>query len=548
MPRSGRTPTGTNPVRILVAQASPVVGDVEGNAQACISAIADAARVRARMMLTTELALSGYPPRDLLEREDLTSTCHDAALRVAAATAGTDVIAIFGTPWRDGGLRNAAVIAAGGRIVATRYKSLLPTYDVFDEARWFVPESDPAPVEIDGLRIGVTICEDIWNEPGIGPHYAVDPLTRMLGCDVVVNLSASPFHAGKGGVRLALLRRKAERVGCPVVYANMVGGNDELLFDGNSMAVAADGRLLGRAKQWAPDALLVDTDEAPPDADGAAGSFEEEVVEALTMGVRDYAARCGFRTALIGLSGGIDSALVATLAVRALGADRVVGVGMPGPFSSPGSVSDARSLADRLGMAFSVVPIDGIVDAFGRALNVAPGAHDVTAQNLQARARGTILMGLSNRDGHLLLTTGNKSEMAVGYCTLYGDMNGGLAVIGDVFKTDVYRIARWLNREREIIPASTLEKPPSAELAPDQTDQDSLPPYAVLDAILHLYVEGVVDPDAIVARGHPRELVERVVRMVVRSEYKRWQAAPVLRVSPRAFGSGRRIPLAQRWN
>ncbi len=522
------------------------MGDVEGNYQACIEAIGAAHSAGARIMLTTELALSGYPPRDLLEREDLIAACRLAAEHVAAATANTAVIAIFGCPWQDGGLRNAAVIAAEGRIVAVCYKTLLPTYDVFDEARWFVACDDPQPVVVGGLRIGVTICEDIWNEPGIGHRYAVDPLTRMGGCDVVVNLSASPFHAGKSGVRLALLRRQAEQVGCPIVYANMVGGNDELLFDGGSLAVAADGRLLACAGRWQPERMLVATDGVGM-SPSAEASFEEEVIDGLTMGVRDYASRCGFRTALIGLSGGIDSALVATLAARALGPERVVAVGMPGPFSSAGSVVDARALADTLGIAFSVMPIDGIVGAFGGALMIPPGAHDVTAQNIQARARGTLLMALSNRDGHLLLTTGNKSEMAVGYCTLYGDMNGGLAVIGDVFKTDVYRMARWLNRDHEIIPSSTLDKPPSAELAPDQTDQDSLPPYVVLDAILHLYVEGVVDPDAIVARGHPRELVERVVRMVVRSEYKRWQAAPVLRVSPRAFGSGRRIPLAQRW-
>jgi NAD+ synthetase len=536
-------------VRVLIIQGDPVIGDIARNARLAIAGIEAAAARGARIALGSELQLSGYPPRDLLERRDLLRACRAAALEVAKATAGTDVIAVFGTPWEDGGVRNSAVVAARGDIVAVRHKSLLPTYDVFDEHRYFLPETDPRPVEFEGLRLGVTICEDIWNEPavGIGRHYDVDPVQRMRGCDVILNLSSSPFHAQKEATRLALVRRKAAQAGAPLVYCNQVGGNDELLFDGGSLAVAADGRLLLQAPQFEPGHHLVDLDG--PGVEPTHLPVEEEVLQALTMGVRDYAARCGFKTAVLGLSGGIDSALVAVLGARALGPENVYAVGMPGPFSSPGSITDAQVLAEHLGIHWQILPITPVHQAFLTALApaLAGTQPDVTEENLQARVRGTLLMALSNKYGHLLLTTGNKSEMAVGYCTLYGDMNGGLAVLADVFKTDVYRLARHINRDAEIIPSSTITKPPSAELAPNQTDQDSLPPYDQLDAILRLYVEGVSDPDDIVACGHPRGIVERVVRMVVRSEYKRWQAAPGLRVSPRAFGSGRRIPLAQVW-
>ncbi len=534
-------------MRVLIAQLSPVVGDVVGNADACIAAIHEAEARGARVVVCPELVVSGYPPRDLLERVDLVAACRAAAERIAAAT--TSTIAVFGCPWDDGGLRNSAVVAHAGRIVAVRHKSLLPTYDVFDEGRYFVPETDPRPVEVDGLRLGITICEDIWNEAGLVRHaYALDPVERVKGCDLVVNLSASPFHAGKGALRAELVSRQATQAGATLVYANMVGGNDELLFDGASLVANARGEIVFQGEQFRPGLALVDT--GGPAVEPRFAAFEDEVLDALVMGTRDYAARTGFSTAVIGLSGGIDSALVAVIGARALGAHNVVGLGMPGPYSSEGSVSDARALAKNLGMPFEIVPITPAWTAFSTALAplFAGKAPDVTEENLQARARGTVLMAVSNKFAHLLLTTGNKSEMAVGYCTLYGDMNGGLAIIGDVFKTDVYRLSRHVNAAQELIPPATLTKPPSAELAPNQTDQDSLPPYPVLDGILRLYVEGVQDTESIVARGYDRALVERVIRMVVRSEYKRWQAAPVLRVSPRAFGSGRRIPLAQRWH
>jgi NAD+ synthetase len=537
-------------VRVALVQGDPVIGDLERNVRICTDGIACAAQAGARIALGSEMVISGYPPRDLLERTDFVEACRAACVTVAAATAGTDVIAVFGAPWDDGGrLRNAAVVAHRGVIVDVRYKSLLPTYDVFDEGRYFDPEQKPRMVEVDGIRLGITICEDIWNDPAVLPRrrYALDPLEAMQGCHVLLNLSASPFHAGKAELRRELLGRAARRLGVPAFYCNQVGGNDELLFDGGSFAVNAAGQVIAGAERFAARTLVCDAAAAPVAPPSA--SFEQEVHDALVMGIRDYAARCGFRTAVVGLSGGIDSAVVAALAVRALGASNVVGVGMPGPFSSEGSVTDARALAEALGIAFHLVPITPIHARFLEALAApfAGRAPDVTEENLQARVRGTVLMAFSNKFGHLLLTTGNKSELAVGYCTLYGDMNGGLAVIADVFKTDVYRLARHINRERPIIPESTLTKPPSAELAPNQTDQDSLPPYDQLDAILRLYVEGVVSPDAIVAHGHPREVVERVVRLVVRNEYKRWQAAPALRVSARAFGSGRRLPLAQVW-
>lgn len=547
-------------MRVLMAQVSPVVGDVAGNAAICRAAGERARAAGCRVCVLPELVVSGYPPRDLLERADFVAACQRAAHDVAASSDG-DLILVFGAPWRpaEGArLRNAAVVAHGGHIVDLRFKALLPTYDVFDERRYFEPETDPRPLTVGGLRLGVTICEDIWTGPGGRPWpagggaasraYDVDPIARMGGCDLVVNLSASPFHAGKGRLRYELLRRQATRAGVPIAYCNAVGGNDELVFDGDSLALSPAGSLLAQGPAFAESDVVVDLDGEPSTFRSL--PFEEEVLSALRLGVHDYARRCGFSSAVLGLSGGIDSALVAAIAARALGPDRVLAVGMPGPFSSEGSVTDSRALADRLGIRFEVAPIGRVNDAFLDAL--APffrdRPRDVAEENLQARARGTLLMGISNKLGHLLLTTGNKSEMAVGYCTLYGDMNGGLGVIADVFKTDVYRLCRWMNRDGDVVPKPILDKPPSAELAWGQTDQDSLPPYEVLDDVLRLYVEGMVDPEEIIAQGHDAETVRRIVRMVVLAEYKRWQAAPALRVSPKAFGTGRRLPLAQRWH
>ena len=538
-------------MRVLMAQVSPVVGDIAGNEALARASLAAGCAQRADLVVLTEQIISGYPARDLLDYEGFLEACERAAERLAAATDTAGPVLIFGCPWRQpGGLRNAAVVAHGGRIVALRSKSLLPTYDVFDESRYFQPETATTPVQVAGFTLGITICEDLWNDPALFPRhrYPTDPLARLTGCDLIVNLSASPFHAGKASLRRELFRRRAQQAGAPLVFVNQVGGNDELLFDGRSLALDATGGLLAQGPAFTPAQILIDT-ALPPAVEPPAMPFEEEVTAALCMGLRDYAARCGFRTAVLGLSGGIDSALVCCLAARALGPTQVTAVAMPGPYSSGASLADARTLAGNLGVHFEVLPIGAVYEAYRATLatRFAGRPFDVTEENLQARVRGNLLMALSNKEGHLVLTTGNKSETAVGYTTLYGDMAGGLAVISDVFKTDVYRLAQHFNRAGELIPPHILTRPPSAELAPDQTDEASLMPYAELDAILHLYLEERWDPSAIESQGFDPAHVRKAVGLVMRSEYKRWQAPPGLRVTVRAFGTGHRHPLAQRW-
>ncbi len=538
-------------MRVLMAQLSPVVGDLGGNEALVLEALATGRRHGADVVVLPEMVISGYPPRDLLDYHGFLDACEAACHRIAKATAPGDPVLVFGTPWRDDqGLRNAAVVAHEGAIAALRFKSLLPTYDVFDESRYFEEETAPQPVEVAGLRLGVTVCEDLWIDTELLPRfrYGIDPLDHLQGCDAILNLSASPFHAGKGGLRRALFARRARHAGAPVFFVNQVGGNDELLFDGRSMVVDPFGRLLAQGPSFEVDHLLVDTQRARP-VEFQREAFEPEVDAALTMGLRDYATRCGFRTAVLGLSGGIDSAVVCVLAAQALGPENVHAVAMPGPYSSGESLSDARQLALNLGIHFEVLEIEPVYQAYRDALaeRFAGRPFDVTEENIQARVRGNLIMALSNKEGHLVLTTGNKSEVAVGYCTLYGDMAGGLAVISDVFKTDVFRLARWYNRDRQIIPPYIIERPPSAELAPNQTDEASLMPYDQLDPILELYLEERWDPSAIEAQGHDPAAVRRAVQLVIRSEYKRWQAAPGLRVTVHAFGSGRRHPLAQRW-
>ena len=538
-------------MRVLMAQVSPVVGDLEGNETLALEALAAGRRHGADIVLLPEMVISGYPARDLLDYSGFLDACEQACLRLAAATRDDDPVLIFGSPHRDqDGLRNAAVVAHGGEVRAMRFKTLLPTYDVFDESRYFEPETKPAPVEVAGMKLGITICEDLWNDTELLPGYRYhrDPLSHLAGCDAILNLSASPFHAGKAGLRRALFGRRAREAAAPLVFVNQVGGNDELLFDGRSMAMSATGEPLAQAAAFEPDSVVVDLSRTRP-VQLEAMEFEAELDAALTMGVRDYAQRCGFRTAVLGLSGGIDSAVVCVLAAQALGPKNVTAVGMPGPYSSDASLEDARQLAKNLGVHFVVLPIAPAYQAYRDILaeRFAERPFDVTEENLQARVRGNLIMALSNKEGHLVLTTGNKSELAVGYCTLYGDMAGGLAAISDVFKTDVFRLARWYNRQRELIPSYIIERPPSAELAPDQTDEASLMPYDQLDPILKLYLEERWDPSAIVAQGHDPAAVRRAVHLVIRSEYKRWQAAPGLRVTVHAFGSGRRHPLAQRW-
>ncbi len=407
-------------MRILAVQASPVVGDLAGNAAAILDGWRRGRDAGARIVVFPELAVCGYPPRDLLQRDDFVDACVAAAEGIAAAARNGPIL-VFGCPWRDGGLRNSAIVAHDGRIVAVRHKSLLPCYDVFDEPRWFVPEAEPAPVDVDGLRLGVVICEDAWNAPGLveDHHYSLDPVARMTGCAVVLNLSASPFHAGKGALRAALVARQARRLATPFVYCNQVGANDELVFDGASFAVGPDGACTASAPSCVTADLVVDlvTTRRQP---FPVRAWEDEILDALVLGVRDYARRSGFRSAVLGLSGGVDSALVACLAVRALGAGNVLGVGLPGPYNAPESLVDAEALARSLGCGWAVLPIGPGFEALRTTLApalpaVPPG---VVAENLQSRIRGTLLMGLSNAHGHLLLTTGNKSEIAVGYCTL----------------------------------------------------------------------------------------------------------------------------------
>lgn len=548
-------------MKVLLAQVSPVVGDVAGNRDLVARACRDGRSLGADLVILPELVISGYPPRDLLDDPSFLEACSRAVDEAVAATDDGPVV-VFGAPLKDeaGNLRNAAVVAHGGRCLARRYKCLLPTYDVFDEARYFVPHGDPSPVDVElggrRVRLGVTVCEDLWNIPALFPdlHYAIDPVARLQGVDLVVNLSASPFHAAspfrasKARIRLELCRAQARKAGVPVLLCNQVGGNDELVFDGHSLAVAPDGRILGEGAPFAEDMVLVETD-GTQDLPFRDLPFEEEVVETLTLGLRDYATRCGFRSAVLGLSGGIDSAIVAWLAARALGPANVVTIGMPGPFSAPISLQDARDLAANLGCDFTTLPIAGPYGEMSQLLagRFAGRPFGLAEENLQARLRGVLVMALSNKEGHLALATGNKSELATGYCTLYGDMCGGLAPIADVFKTDVYRLARWINREGPVLPARILERPPTAELAPNQTDEASLMPYPVLDGILRLLLEEHASVEHVVSQGFDRDRVERVLRLVQKSEYKRRQAAPGLRISSKAFGMGRRIPLARRW-
>lgn len=527
-------------MKVALCQLNPLVGDIAGNASKIAAAASRAKAVGADLAVCPELALVGYPPRDLLIRPAFIRDTM-AALQAMVVPLPT----IFGTPYAVGEqLFNAAVLAVPGQPLRIFAKTLLPTYDVFDEARYFTPAAEmPTLVDFGGERFGISICEDIWND-GTVHHYPRNPIAALAdaGAKIIINISASPFEAGKADFRERLVCEVARKHRTAVLYCNQVGGNDSILFDGTSLYVTSDARLVGRGARFEEDLLLCDLATETATLAPALG-HEEEVARALTLGIRDYAHKCGFRSAVIGLSGGIDSALTAVLAVDALGADNVVGVAMPSRYSSEGSVVDAEALAKNLGIRLHTLPIEATFAALRTTLDLrGTKADDLAEQNLQARIRGTMLMAFSNRDGHLLITTGNKSELATGYCTLYGDMCGGLAAISDLYKGEVYALSHWLNREHERIPASTLTKPPSAELKPNQLDQDTLPPYDVLDTILRAYVDER-KPVSDIA-GDPA-LIRRIARMVHLSEYKRRQAAPGLKVSPQAFGEGRRYPLAQ---
>jgi len=542
-------------VKIALAQINPTVGDFTGNLEKIVNASRRAADSGARLTVFSELCICGYPPADFLEKPSFLARCRDAVDELAEATRLLSTAVLTGValpaPGETGKPAvNAAVLLDRGRLVLEQHKRLLPFYDVFDEQRYFAPARAQQVVELDGVRLAVTICEDAWNDKQFWPRrlYAVDPMEELMRQHpaVHINLSSSPFWHGKRAVRRHMLAAIARRDQVPVLFSNQVGGNDSLVFDGSSLALNARGELIAQASSFAEDLVILDPFTAPavpePDDYDTEGAYR-----ALVLGTRDYIRKCGFKKALIALSGGIDSALVAAIAKDALGAENVLGIGMPSPYSSAGSVDDSRRLAANLGIRFEIIGISGLFDGYTQALEpLFRGTHpDITEENIQSRIRGGLLMALSNKFSSLVLSTGNKSEMAVGYCTLYGDMVGALAVIGDLVKTRVYAVCRWLNRNGEVIPAAILEKPPSAELRPGQKDTDSLPPYEVLDPILEAYVERYETPENIAAaHGFDLELVKQVVRLVERAEYKRQQAAPVLKVTSKSFGTGRRFPIA----
>ncbi len=543
-------------MKIALAQINTTVGDLAGNERKIHDAYRRAVALGAELVVYPELATTGYPPRDLLLRPRFIEENLAVRDRLAAACGKTGMIVGYvgrneKRPGRE--VTNSVALLHEGRMTATRAKTLLPTYDVFDEDRYFEPAPENAPFDFNNTTMGMTICEDVWNDEDYWDErrYRRNPAAELAraGAEILFNSSASPWHLGKNGARRSMLSQLAIKTRRPVIYCNLVGGNDELIFDGGSMVFDPQGRLVAEGRRFEEDLLVVDLSTAAAAIDLPEPPDEELVFRALTLGLRDYLEKCGFKSAVLGLSGGVDSAVTACLAVAALGAGRVQGISLPSQFSSPGSLDDARALARNLGIQYDVIPIQppflGVKEQLKGIFAGRP--EDTAEENIQARLRGVILMALSNKFGSLLLTTGNKSEVAVGYCTLYGDMCGGLAVIADVPKTLVYRVARWINREREVIPEASLTKPPSAELRPNQTDQDSLPPYDVLDRILEDYVVRLKTPTEIIAAGIPEAAVRRVVRLIDLSEYKRRQAAPGLKVTTKAFGMGRRIPIAQRY-
>jgi len=547
-------------VKIALLQINPLVGDLTGNAKLIADAACQAGRQGADLAVTPELALVGYLPRDLLLSSAFVTRSWEVADTLARDLAGSPPV-LVGLPEpnpSDAGrpLFNTAVLLHEGRVGERFRKALLPTYDVFDEDRYFEPYHGQHILQLGGWKLGVSICEDVWNDRDFWRRrrYHHDPIETLVraGADAIINLSASPFSAGKQILREKMLSSLAGKHRLPVVYVNQFGGNDDLIFDGRSLGFNADGATIARGRPFGPDVVICDlasgTTSLSPSADDTRP--ESEIWRALVLGTADYVRKCGFTEAVLGLSGGIDSALTAAIAVEAIGAEHVLGVLMPSPYSSRGSVDDSLELARNLQIDTLTLPIEAAMKAMEETLAPAFAGleRDVTEENIQARIRGNLLMALSNKRGALLLTTGNKSELSVGYCTLYGDMSGGLAVIADVPKTMVYRIARWLNetRGRAVIPAATLTKAPSAELKPNQTDQDTLPPYDVLDDILQRHIERHQPADAIIAAGFDARVVRRVLRMVRLAEFKRKQAAPGLKVTDRAFGTGWRMPIAAR--
>jgi NAD+ synthase/NAD+ synthase (glutamine-hydrolysing) len=552
-------------MRIALAQINNTVGDLDGNVAKILQFARRGAELSADVVVFPELALTGYPPRDLVEKQSFLERTEDALQSIAQDSAALDVALLVGYVGRSPAssairAQNAAALIENGRVTFRQCKMLLPTYDVFDEARYFQPAGSQTICTIRGRKVAIAICEDAWNDKQFWERrrYSRDPIEELVqqGPEIIISINASPWNLGKRHLRSSIFRATTHRFGLPLVYVHMVGGNDQLIFDGASFAMTADGEVRAQAKSFAEDLVLFDSVSGTGDDHDNHLAGDEAAFEALALGTRDYIRKCGFRSVLMGLSGGIDSALVAAIAVEAVGKENVTGVGMPGPYSSEHSLTDARSLAQRLGIPFEVVPIKCGYEAMAQTLQPLFRGYnaDTTEENLQSRLRGLVLMALSNKFGSLVLTTGNKSEIAVGYCTLYGDMCGGLAVISDVPKTMVYRLARVANARYEAkglpgpIPENTFSKPPSAELRPDQKDTDSLPEYEVLDAILAAYIERYESVPEITAKeGIPEKLVRDIVRMVDRNEYKRQQAAPGLRITPKAFGVGRRFPIAHRF-
>jgi len=544
-------------VKLALAQINPTVGDFLGNKKKILSFARQAAERGAELVLFPELCVCGYPPADLLEKQAFVARCEQVVLEIAQEAPAIQIVvgSVQSVPHSTGKrIGNVAVLLRGGKIAFVQQKMLLPYYDVFDEQRYFAEPEKQCLVSICGEQTALTICEDAWNDKDFWPRplYDVDPVEVLLaaGGTVVLNISASPFHRGKPLLRRQMLQTVARSHDCVVAMVNQVGGNDSLVFDGNSFVLDGKGELLAQAKAFEEDLLIVDTKAGREMEDALASEADADfasVYRALVLGTRDYVRKCGFQRAALGLSGGIDSALVAAIAADALGKENVLGVLMPSQYSSEGSVSDSLQLARNLGIRVETIPIRDTYDTVEASLApIFTGMpRDLTEENLQSRIRGTLLMAISNKMNALVLTTGNKSEMSVGYCTLYGDMVGALAVIGDVFKTHVYHLCRYVNREREVIPSAILTKAPSAELRPDQKDTDSLPPYDVLDPILEAYVERYERADQIArATGASRAVVQDIVRLVERSEYKRQQAAPVLKVTRKSFGLGRRFPIA----
>jgi NAD+ synthetase len=568
-------------MKISIAQLNPTIGDLAGNAQQILTAAQQAEQQGARLLLTTELSLCGYPPRDLLMQPafvaEIASTLTQLAQALPAELAVlVGVVMVNENAPHTGGkpLFNSTALLLGGKVQQLFRKRLLPTYDVFDEYRYFEPGLESRFFTLDGVRIGVTICEDLWNDEKFWGrrNYATDPLAGLVeqGVDLIVNLSGSPYFVAKQKLREAMLQQATQTYGQPILYANQVGGNDDLIFDGSSVGFNRQGTLVCRGRAFETDLIFVDFDLATCDLQPSTiapqpETDDAEIWAALVMGVRDYIRKCGFSKVVLGLSGGIDSSLVAAVAVAAVGAENVLGVLMPSPYSSEHSVKDALDLAKNLGIQTQILPIGELMTSFDHTLAAlfAGTEFGLAEENIQSRIRGTLLMAISNKFGYLLLSTGNKSEMAVGYCTLYGDMNGGLAAIADVPKTRVYSICRWLNQGHWnvnykdqlnisnniscVIPENVIHKAPSAELKPGQVDQDSLPPYEILDDILSQFISQHKAPAEIVASGHELVTVDRVVKLVTRAEFKRKQAPPGLKITDRAFGTGWRMPIASRW-